>query len=174
MRQVSDIKPDTEVVVSNTVFGILNEGLAYFHQSQYFGKLRVYLFANFLGIGFLIILIILRLFWEMEFTGVVFLPLLALDVALLRFIWHGVEKKVPPEQRKLVFWAFLNTGLLIVFKLVMICSIILIPLVLKLAGDDDLLTYRYVDSGLYAGKYVLSRKKWNGQIVDNMGNVYEE
>ena len=88
-------------------------------------------------------------------------------------LWEGVAQKVPENERKLVFWGFFSTGVLTFGKILLYCTIILIPLIGYIGGEYKY-TYRKIEEGEHAGEVVLMRYKLNGQLVDIYGNIYEE
>ena len=173
MRQVSEVKSDMFDRAGN-LNGIMSECLSYYSKSQYFGKLKAYLFINafFLGIAILVVTVFSLMQGETE-AGFGALILLVPLLVIAYMIWHSVEKKVKSGEKHVVFWSFFATGVLVFGKILMFMSIILIPLALMIGGEFEP-EYKFVESGLFSGRYVLVRRKFNGQYEDNYGNIYED
>ena len=58
-------------------------------------------------------------------------------------------------------------------KILLNILIIGIPIAMMIEAES-LLEYRYAESRLFNGHYVLSRRNWNGLLVDNYGNLNDE
>lgn len=170
MRQVApnEVKRDTEDVL----FESMGKATKAVSNPKFYGKFRAYLFINFAGIG--LVFLLGGLFGgggdvSLAVFGVV---VAALCAGICWLLWKGVAKKTKPEERRLVFWGFVVTGILTLGMLLLICMIVFIPLAIKIAGGINNYSYGYVSSGTHQGEYVLMRRKLNGQYEDIYGNVY--
>lgn len=174
MREVEKqfIKPETEDVLIHH----MNQATSAVQRPRFYGKFRAYLFCNF-GVIAIVCLALTLMFLFSDDPGhletAAGMAVITLFPALITWlIWKSVAKKVKPEERRLVFFGFFATGILVFGKLLLILTIILIPLAMRITGDT-FYEYRYVSSGTHAGSYVLMRCKLNGQYEDIYGNVYE-
>lgn len=159
---------------TDQIGGVLNQGIQYFQKPQFYGKFRAYCFINFGCIALLLVLITFMFFKQGESAAAMgCLIMSVLAIALCYLIWLPVKRKVQPQDRRLVFWGFFASGVLIFGKILLIVLIITIPLALRIGGDNPY-SYRMVQNGVHAGEYVLCRQKLNGQIEDIYGNIYEE
>ena len=173
MRQVSEKRTDVEDTVKSIVSN-LNTGINVFAKPNYFNKLQAYLFMNFAVIGLLLVLFVFRAFVEGSYDAAAgFLMITGLDLLICFLIWETVSYKVRSNEKKVVFGSFVFTGVLIFGKILLIMLIIGIPFAMMI-GTESSLEYRYVESGSFCGRYVLTRRNWNGQLVDNYGNLYED
>ncbi len=155
----------------------INKAADYVQNPRFYGKFRAYLFINFGGIALILIMLAVSFLLSGESEGIpIFLTLLlfaAGSCLICYLLWRPVSKKVDAEERKLVFAGFFSTGILVFGKVLLACTIILIPLAMHIGGEYEY-EYRYVTSGLHAGSKVLCRRKWDGTIEDIYGNTYTD
>lgn len=145
--------------------------------TQFYSKFRAYVFVNcvlFVLLGIMISLKCLLSGERDSFPLAGFSLIFAVIMIIFcKKLWESIAQKVPENERKLVFWGFFSTGVLTLGKLILYCTIILIPLIAYLGGEYKY-TYRKIEEGEHAGEVVLMRYKLNGQLVDIYGNIYEE
>ena len=173
MREVEKqfIKPETEDVLIHH----LDQAASEVQRPRFYGKFRAYLFCNFAGISLVALLLTISFLFSdepghMETAGGMAV-LTAFPILICWLIWKSVARKVPRQERGLVFGGFVVTGILVFGKVLLCCTIVLIPLALRIAGEVEY-RYHYVREGTLAGSYVLMRCKLNGQYEDIYGNVY--
>ena len=169
IKPADNIKPDW----NQQVKGVLDAGIHHFQKPEYFGKFRAYLFMNFIVIGLLLLMASITFLGlgEKE-AGFGCLMMTAADAVILFLLWLPVAKKAKPEERGLVFRGFFCTSVLVFGKVLLFCTIIFIPLALRIGGYNPF-EYRTLSSGALAGQTILVRQKWNGQFEDRFGNIYE-
>lgn len=178
MRSVTEkeVKKDTvDLLIDGLhVLGTVQKTIPF---TKFYSKFRAYLFINFGGLALLCLMSCVKCLLSGEndnFPLAGFSIIVAVAFGMICCaLWKGVEKKIPENERKLVFWGFFSMGVLTVGKLLLCLTIILIPLVLHMGGEYNYV-YRHVDEGEHAGEMVLMRYKLNGQLEDIYGNIYEE
>lgn len=147
-----------------------------FYHPKFYGKFRAYVFANFALIALTFWLII---FFNPDHEPhpeflVLVIPFTAICLLICYLLWRPVRRKVREEERRMVLWGMFATGILTIGKILFFFTLILIPVALAIGGEYDQYEYRYVTKGRYAGERVLARRKWNGQMEDIYGNIYED
>ena len=156
--------------VHQQIGGVLDQGIGYFQKPEYFGKFRAYLFFNFIVIGLVLLLVTFAFFKQGESAAAMgCLMMTVFDLAICYLIWLPVKRKAQPKDRRLVFRGFFATSVLVFGKVLLYALIITIPLAMKIGGYNPF-SYRRTNTG----EIVLCREKWNGQIEDTYGNIYEE
>ena len=135
-----------------------------------YGKFRAYLFANFafLALGFGVIGPLIYMKQDKEIALIFFI--IGIPCFLIAaLIWHSVSKKAKLYGLTGVMPAFVANSVWVMFKVMMLFSIILIPLALGLGKSLDWET-RYTDSGEFVQVYQTGYNEYR----DAKGNVYHE
>lgn len=138
---------------------------------QYFGKFRAYLFANFGILALVCAAIAFVGVTQGEFYMLSMLLFAAAFGFVSYLLWKGVAKKVPEAERKTIFKIFCMTSILVFGKVLLCCTVILIPFALAIGGAYDY--QKYVVTDEYGRQKVMYlRYNKQGDLIDSSGNKY--
>lgn len=133
-----------------------------------YGAFRAYCFINFAVIALVCVIMTFMMFGEDPAAGMGCLVVTIAMVGLCWLIWAPVAKKVDKADRPKVFGWFVVYSLLVFGKVLLCCTLILIPLVGKITAAPYEMR---VDKN---GRDVYVRKIGNGEYEDSEGNRYSE
>lgn len=135
-----------------------------------YGSFRAYCFFNFVVLGLMALAVgLTQLGTDTEFgAGLIVIGLIGVGIGYL--FWLPVAKRVQPTARNAVFLNFCLTGLLAFGKVLLACTVILIPLAIKIASNpyEEML----ITTGPNAGETVPVRYIGNGEYRDIDGKIY--
>lgn len=115
------------------------------HSKKIYSSFRAYCFFNFAVLG-----------------------LIGLGIGYL--FWMPVSRRVPSEIRTAIFFDFCITGLLTFAKVLLICTIILIPLAIQIGSTPY--QEMMITSGPNAGERIFVRYAGGNEYKDADGNIY--
>ena len=133
-----------------------------------YGAFRAYCFMNFACIALVCIIMTFMMFGEDAAAGMGCLVVTIGMVGLCWLIWLPVAKKVDKADRLKVFGWFVVYSLLVFAKVLLCCTVILIPLVKAITAAP----YEMRTDSL--GRDVYVRSIGNGEYEDSLGNRYNE
>lgn len=133
-----------------------------------YGAFRAYCFMNFTCIALVCLFLTVSFMGEDAEAGFGALAITAVMAGICWLIWLPVAKKVDKQDRMKVFGWFLVYGLLVFAKVLLCCTVILIPLVGKITAAP------YEQRVNSLGQTVYVRKIGSDTYEDSLGKRYTE
>lgn len=139
-------------------------------KKKLYSAFRAYCFINFAFLGLIALCVGLTQIGEDAVFGIGLLVMGLIGLGIAYLFWLPVTKRVQPADRKAVFWNFCLTGFLTFAKGLLICTLILIPLAIRIA--DNRYEELVITSGVNAGETILVRHAGGNEYRDVNGNIY--
>lgn len=140
------------------------------HSKKLYSSFRAYCFFNFAVLGLMAFVFgLTQIGADMVFgIGLMVMGLIGLGIGYL--FWMPVPRRVPAEIRTAIFLDFCITGLLTFAKVLLICTIILIPLAISIGSTPY--QEMMITSGANTGERIFVRYAGGNEYKDADGNTY--
>lgn len=140
------------------------------HSKKIYSSFRAYCFFNFAVLGLVAFIFGLAQIGADMVLGMGFIVIGLIGLGIGYLFWMPVSRRVPTEIRTAIFLDFCITGLLTFAKVLLICTIILIPLAIQIGSTPY--QEMVITSGPNVGERVFVRYAGGNEYKDADGNTY--